>query len=101
MVKQARKGEGGGTARRVRSAKTSGSRALLNQVYYRKGLEHALEVVEVCLRTWEKRLEEKHRLLGHPVVEERVRYMPLMRESAEVARVRLVVTSEIERLINE
>ena len=97
--KQARKGEGGGTARRVRSAKASGSRALLNRAYYRKGVEHALEAVERELHNWERSLEEKHQLLGHPVVEERVRYMPFMRESAEVARVRLVVTCAIQRLL--
>ena len=93
---QARKVEGGGTARRVRSAKASGGRALLRNAYYRQGLRHAAEVVERVLKNWEYGLEEKHVLHGRPTVYGR---MFLIVESAEVARVRLVALAEIEKLI--
>ena len=71
----------------------------IRRTYYLAGLRHAKEAAERVLRNWEHSLEEKHELHGHPVTDERVRGMPLIRQSADIARVRLVVVAEIERLM--
>ena len=64
-------------------------------------IEECVEAVGKRLRQWEHELEEKHVLHGRPVTREVVEGMPLIRQSAEIARVRLTTIEALRALLDE
>lgn len=87
------------TALRAREAQVRELREALEQCERTaalRALERAREVVEAKLRGWEHELEEKHILHGAPVqrVGQSV-HSPLIEQSADIARVRLVVDAAL------